>query len=782
MARRSILNKNASPDLTQREARVGDYFDESWLVFTHINERVIDYSDFYYRFGIPSGIRIPQRIEFVRKIGRAIYLALSDKRSIYTYTGDYYRFRKYIAWCDNNDFPPFSKEGYLGYVGDDGELRRLVSQNNERRRFLYDYDDGDEVGISEKSAQDINSTIRKLLKLSGVYKASWDLEYDSFKENDRCLTIPYSSDETKKTTKILSDVFEALFVLLKDHYSIHGANVPQCLSVDIPSLGVIAFDGNIRQSESPLNILMLSGYALFSYYTALNQGVILKAAHPVIIDKRKFRDKTIKMISLSLWKTRSGKFVSSELTDEVHDVSDNEFDVEIEKRTGVNLVEKLVALADMYSTTKKGKPLFWNVTKNGTIKNFDVGWMYQLAEKLNIKPDDTTACNHIFAAALLLAIQGSYFNIKLVVSDEGLRLISKKLTTISASKVQKEICSCAIGLISSYNAPESFYRATLPLIYTRTEEGTCVTFNDNSENGSFFIPTEYEKIIKNLELWSSSLNENTGRYLLPFPEKNCGPRKFKWSNPKVPPPLNETMRLLGLAHGDYYLEINSRRFRAFTAEMLYSDEDMGADGSLILDNNLDTFDIAYSGGNPEFNQLILSQALDVVALIFKGLNKKDAKDKIRQSLGRDVLAFDKLIADKMHFNQNGFACKGQSDIDKEMASDFHRSAARRAEKLGVGDADSIPCYQLDQCCYCKNAKMVDDVNQTYKMLSFVEVLKSKADQKPEDEDTLLQKVHYLMLLINENIPQGTIREAQKCLLLEGIHPLVRSMDIAELVI
>ncbi|WP_206360710.1 hypothetical protein, partial [Vibrio sp. F13] len=84
------------------------------------------------------------------------------------------------------------------------------------------------------------------------------------------------------------------------------------------------------------------------------------------------------------------------------------------------------------------------------------------------------------------------------------------------------------------------------------------------------------------------------------------------------------------------------------------------------------------------------------------------------------------------------ACNGKPDINKDIAKDLHRSASLRAENLGVGQAKSIPCYQLDQCCYCNSAKMADDENQIYKMISFVEILKNKADQKPDDESELMK--------------------------------------------
>ncbi|MEZ9156453.1 hypothetical protein AB4371_10525 [Vibrio sp. 10N.261.51.A3] len=779
MARRSILARNSKIKLTQREARVEKDFNESWLEFKHL-KRTINLSELFFKSGNKSGIQIPKRIEYVKNVARGINLALMDKGSTYTFTNSYYSFRRYVYWCDKNKLDPFSRDGYLGYVGDDGKLKNLIKQNDEALPFLFDYDDGDKLGITEKYALNSNGHIRKYLKLSGAFDPLWDSAREPFSEKDQKLTISYSSDVTKIAVKRLSNVFDSLFNAVKEHYLKCGNTIPDDLTVEVTSLGEVNFNGNTRQCESPINTLMLSGYALFCFYTALNQSVILKSAHPIIIDKRNYKDKTIKMISLSLWKTRSGKFVASELTDEVHDINKNEFDVDVEKKTGVNLVEKLVEIAEMFGTTEKGAPLFWNMSKNSEIIEFDIGWMKFLSEKLNIKPIDTTPCNHIFAAALSLATKNAFLEIFSKNNEEGERVVSKKTINLTKGKAYKEVCSCAIALISSYNEPESFYGAKIPLTYTKTEGGFSIGFENDIGSGEFYIPAEYEQTIRDLESWAMSFKEN--KYLIPLKEAQRGRQVYVWNNPKLPPSLHQTIKWLGIGHGHYYLDLTSRRFRSFTAEMLYSDEDMGAEGSLILDNDINTFDVAYSGGNPEFNQLIFSQALEVASLIFKGIEKEKAKEKLLKYLKKEVLAYDKLIADKMYFNQNGFACNGKPDINKDIAKDLHRSASLRAENLGVGQAKSIPCYQLDQCCYCNSAKMADDENQIYKMISFVEILKNKADQKPDDESELMKSAHYLMLIIHENIPHETINNAQKRLLFEGLHPLVRSMDVAELII
>lgn len=144
------------------------------------------------------------------------------------------------------------------------------------------------------------------------------------------------------------------------------------------------------------------------------------------------------------------------------------------------------------------------------------------------------------------------------------------------------------------------------------------------------------------------------------------------------------------------------------------------------------------------------------------------------------MTFDEVKKSKLHINQNGIACRGIPDIDREMGGDHHRSAAKAAEKLGLGDAGKVPCYQFDQCARCKSAKMVDDVNQVYKLISFITVLEERINLRPDDE-SLLDTAVYFRLLVEENISDDVLNEAHQKLYFDGLHPLVEKMQAAQLI-
>ncbi|MDP2556856.1 hypothetical protein Q8W15_17275 [Photobacterium damselae subsp. piscicida] len=70
----------------------------------------------------------------------------------------------------------------------------------------------------------------------------------------------------------------------------------------------------------------------------------------------------------------------------------------------------------------------------------------------------------------------------------------------------------------------------------------------------------------------------------------------------------------------------------------------------------------------------------------------------------------------------------------------------------------------------------------YKMLSFIRLLEDRADLRPDDAESLLEKAAYMRLLIDANISDKTASEAEKMLFNQGIHPLVKTMEIAQLIV
>lgn len=786
MVRKSPFSDLQKNTIKSSPSKNNDIFNTEWLILpgdTLAGTSEVDLTTLYYFKCDRNNERIEERILYVRNIAKAVQNKQKDGRAISSYSSGYYSFVVYIKFCDSNGLQPFSKEGYLAYVGDDGELRRKIALNNEMPLYLFDLKDGVELGITESSAQDREYDVRMYLRMAGCYIESWKDEYDPFLLEDRKLTIPYSSEDTNNALSILIPVFEKLYEYLENGYTTNSKfdpTVATIVQLD-DALGSLHFDGT--GINHPFNICMSCGYALFSYYTALNKGVILRAAHPIQFEKRLLKEKSVKYICLSLWKTRSGKFVEAYLTDDTSlvDVDDNEFDINIEKRTGVSLVEKLVRLGEMFGDASKGSPLFFHLDNNKFYVDFRIALLAKLAQILDVRINDVTPTAHIFHMGFNFAIDDYFFNVKRVSMDDGNIFLSKKISKVSSCKAHREAISCAIGLLVSYNNPETIYGALLPLVYDYDHDGNVIaTFHRvDGSVGSIIMPIEYNRFLNRLEEWASKKCESG--YLLPFPQ-STGKKAFRWLDKKRIPSIHTTVRLLGIPHGAFYLDLTAKRFRALTAKLEYNDEDFGANASVVLDNTIGTFDAAYANGDPEQNQLITYQALEILSRLFKGETKDEAIKMVKESLKIDVLEFDEYKKSKtLHINQNGTACDGKCDLNKDIASDTHRASAKQAKELGVGNGD-ITCFQFDLCCFCKSAKLVNDVNQVYKTLSFIQILEDRADLRPDDEDKLLQKALYFKLLVHLNIDDDVLAKAEEKLILEGLHPLTKSMQIALIMI
>ncbi|NMS52718.1 hypothetical protein HKB18_02645 [Vibrio parahaemolyticus] len=75
--------------------------------------------------------------------------------------------------------------------------------------------------------------------------------------------------------------------------------------------------------------------------------------------------------------------------------------------------------------------------------------------------------------------------------------------------------------------------------------------------------------------------------------------------------------------------------------------------------------------------------------------------------------------------------------------------------------------------------MVDDAKQEYRLLSFIQVMELRIDLRPDNE-SLLETTTYLRIMINENISNEVLAEANKMLYLNGLHPLVEKMQAAQI--
>ncbi|EKM31578.1 hypothetical protein VCHENC02_2786, partial [Vibrio harveyi] len=74
---------------------------------------------------------------------------------------------------------PFSKEGYLKFAGNDGELRHRMKMYRPSKK-IWEMNHGDELGIKECSAAHITSNLRTALSWCGLPANSWKTLHRGF--------------------------------------------------------------------------------------------------------------------------------------------------------------------------------------------------------------------------------------------------------------------------------------------------------------------------------------------------------------------------------------------------------------------------------------------------------------------------------------------------------------------------------------------------------------------------------------------------------------------------
>ncbi|MBF4386192.1 hypothetical protein EAY10_20790, partial [Vibrio anguillarum] len=104
--------------------------------------------------------------------------------------------KQYISFCDFNMLDPFSQGGYLSYVGNSGQLWRLVNAANEPKRYHFQYHDGEEAGLLEDTAFIQKTLLDILLTVLDFDVSEWQATLKPFSiKNSESSTQPYTSSE-----------------------------------------------------------------------------------------------------------------------------------------------------------------------------------------------------------------------------------------------------------------------------------------------------------------------------------------------------------------------------------------------------------------------------------------------------------------------------------------------------------------------------------------------------------------------------------------------------------
>jgi len=688
--------------------------------------------------------------------------------------GIHYRtFTQYLRFCDAYKIDPFSKSGFIAYCGRGGELLRQMALKNKPLPFAYMYENGAEIGYAAGTVTAVIISIKRCLIDAEVFDTQWERDVPKISQ-DLNPTKPYS----QKTLGTMLRRLQFLFYSISTQLISSKANGEQLDTVsavldelDDGSVWTLELKnappktGNVHH-YSPFNIAMNVGYYLFSHYSCFNMTSIINVCHPIEQSSDKTLDRTTRYTKIRASKFRASKVVQAEFLSESEDF----INLEIDKRDGLTFVNTLSQLSSLYipEHDKKNKPLFYHLNVKGQPVRFNLTDKAKVTQSiLSVYHDDRAVHSDYLVDRFYEVLEQSaiteVFIRKNVVVKQQRKLTPKGMKYWS--------------IAMAYAALRSMTDVTLkgiymPLSYSNVNERGFITVSyiyDNGKSGFFEVEGRYLPFLKRLEAYSSHYNpivrsknnpnQKITPFLFPLGQRY---RTYQWDGVELG--VSDYLRAVGIFSGDYLVSLSSQQFRATAANNNFNPDDGGMSvATSLTQNTLRTLRDHYINGHPSQNQVIASQAIEVLEEYCATGNLEDAKEKVRRSRRIEVLEYDAWKQLRQPTNMSGFLCGG---TPSGRAETEHRASQRLATNLFDGDV-KIPCYQYDHCIECSSARLVNDVQSAYKLLSFVELLEESSLSMPERQDELNERANKLLLLAEDNLSANVLDAAEQKLHVEG---------------
>lgn len=663
------------------------------------------------------------------------------------------KFKQYLIWCDKNSQYPSSEKAFRQYHS---YLWELVLIGNSSM-MIWQMSEGQTIGLKERTAKYVFSTIEQALTWCGENAFQWGKQLRQFRVSKVAPYEAYSENELPVILNRISSYFFQLAIpLLSDAYVDEIS-----ININQVSFNIATENKNTkgRSQEGIINVdiafnqAMACGYYLLSYFTAFNTSQLTDLCHPIEWKE----DKTGEYYKLSAFKKRANKEVLSLIGGEIH-------------KKSLQFIETLIALSLKYSGETNSKLLYW-LDKSGNQRSLSSTYLShaQLNTRLCLVSDKAPMC-----ISYLMNIHTHFIETskKGYIEFDELKFINRTLT-----KKRKKICrfynrrvitlSFTLLLAMITANPKNrlnninIKNILLPLkidsegqnlkVDFYYKDGGCGTFYIDAEYGSFLSRVEEYAIVR-----QSKRASNTN-YLFPLgSERNS----IQWEG------LAPSMKYLadyGIQSGQFWVNLISSRFRETAAKLARrkanSTELLV---SHILNNQYQTVLKHYSEGNHYDNQLIISQGLLVVEKMSSGNSLEQSKIEVAIELAIPVIKFDELIGSDANLNGVGVAC-------------FQKSATDTTNE------NNSVCFDYESCIKCQFAKLINDVEPIYRLLSFLECMEESWLYYPERFSKNLGKaIELYKKIISRTLSPKVIQQAQLRLDTEGRHFLWDNLELASL--
>ncbi|ELJ8616151.1 hypothetical protein V5H08_09175 [Vibrio cholerae] len=716
--------------------------------------------------------------------------------------------KQYISFCDFNKLDPFSQGGYLSYVGNSGQLWRLVNAANEPKRYHFQYHDGEEAGLLESTAFTLKNLLDILLTALDFDVSDWQATLKPFSiKNSESSTQPYTSSEwyalVKRTQLFFFSLATQLIAFKEENPE---APPPQCLE------GIVVDRNNGRDititlrgkdgSVSPFNQCMAAAYTLFAYYTAFNDTVIKDVRHPIKVITSKVEGRTSKTAQVRAYKSRASKDVKAlfagsdeNLHPEAIEKEAGFIVAEINKRDavgkidGITFIQTLELLSKSYSNDPFDTLIYF-LDKEGEKDKVNVSHaLLKLSQNLNLLSSRRGELTEHLIKTYTDIVENQNMPIfNWIQREDGARTMNKQVIYLNKRTATKRSTPIAYAAFSCMT-DVSLRNALIPLHYAEKDANGEITVSfkyvDGSE-GEFTVTAKHLPFLQLVECHAATRNPlpkerslgGIGRrsnatnppFLLPLGTKSM---TYQWQEGEVP--ISACMlSYCGIGYGDYFLNINSRRIRVTHSDLEYKPEERGMTAQKILQHSIDTADKKYRNGHTVQNNKQVSQGLMALSRIAEGETRNEAIESVKAELKIPVLEYEVWKKRNQPTNPNGISCDGKIDLNSE--KDWHYAARKFAEEMGIiKEGDDITCYQYDLCPFCKSAKLVDDPYAIYKLLSFLDVFSEAIDRYPERASVIQSKIERFQEHLDD-LPFETIEKAEDLLEEKGRYPLFHSLS------
>jgi hypothetical protein len=693
-----------------------------------------DVSHLLYLGGDINNDKIETRTPYVRSFCKKAKQYVGNGKSAQSVTGFYENIRAFIIFCDAVKVAPFSKKGYLKFAGNDGELRHRIKMYNPSKK-LWERQHGDELGVKESSASSILSSLRIALTWCGLPVNSWAPLHRGF-SGEATPYKGYSEAEEKYLVTRLSELFFELApqliaakkqnFALPDEFpiSINCGGYQEVISIQTSlktKTDGKSKSGTSVKSSAAFNMAMGAAYHLMCFFTSLNDSNIRATAHPITIHTAE-RDKSLQVVKVSSLKARANTEVDALLTNERNETFD------VDKRDGVKFISILKELSKLYGSGEKDSPLLFTLNKKGEESDLFnlIEINKHLTTMLNLISPTRASTLPWFKELFYSYLNQHVTNLQKKTNELGRVLVSKVILpcakrtgTLGATKAAYCILSCYTNL--------PLKGVLLPLSYSEKDPDGNINVSFKYRNGDshcFSIPAADKALVQDVEKNATELADKQylkyERLLFKRGHENQLPRDWEG----VSPITSNLMKAWSIQTNDYFISLQSSRWREMTSNQVYSDSGIGCVQS-ILQNLLVSIDRHYANGDPRRNKIIISQAIQVIEQLDESTNLEQAKGIVIAKLGIPMLTHDewqkKQEKENAKTNPNGINCNGKQSI-KDGKSTQHETNNAMGFKL--------PCAEYDMCYKCQSAKAVDDVQSIYKLISFIDVLKEALDQYP----------------------------------------------------